>query len=67
LTRLSLPVFIAGGAYDGIAPPQNLEAIQRQIEHSRIQFFQGGHDFYDDDPMAYQSIAKFLLGDLDDR
>ena len=67
LTQIKLPVFIAGGAYDGIAPPQNLEAIQQQIEHSRIQFFQGGHDFYDHDPMAYRSISKFLMGDLDDR
>jgi hypothetical protein len=58
---------IAGGAYDGIAPPPNLEAIHQQVEHSRIQFFQGGHDFYDHDPMAYQRISKFLMGDLDDR
>jgi 3-oxoadipate enol-lactonase len=27
LFRLELPVFIAGGAYGGVAPPANLEAI----------------------------------------
>lgn len=67
LREIKLPVFIAGGAYDGVAPPANLEAINRQIEHSRMQFFQGGHDFYDHDPLAYQRIAEFLLGELDDR
>jgi 3-oxoadipate enol-lactonase len=67
LPLLKLPVFIAGGATDGVAPPANLDAIHRQIEHSKIQFFQGGHEFYDHDPMAYQRIARFLLGDLDDK
>jgi len=67
LPRLELPVFIAGGAYDGVAPPANLEAINRQIEQSKIQFFQGGHDFYDHDPLAYQRITEFLQGKLDDR
>ena len=67
LPQIKLPVLIAGGAYDGIAPPANLEAIHHQIEHSRLQFFQGGHTFYDHDPMAYQRIAEFLQGELDDR
>ena len=67
LPQLKLSVFIAGGAYDGVAPPVNLEAIRQQIEHARLQFFEGGHDFYDHDPMAYQRISDFLLGRLDDR
>ena len=67
LPELKLPVFIAGGVYDGVAPPANLEAINRQIEQSKIQFFQGGHDFYDHDPLAFQRIAEFLQGKLDDR
>jgi 3-oxoadipate enol-lactonase len=67
LARIELPVLIAGGAYDGIAPPANLEAINRQIEQSKLQFFQGGHAFYDHDPLAYQRIAEFLKGELDDR
>ena len=66
LAQIKLPVFIAGGAYDGIAPPANLEAINRQIEHSRLQFFQGGHSFFNHDPLAYQRITEFLQGELDD-
>ena len=67
LAEIKLPVFIVGGVYDGVAPPRNLEAIQRQIEGSRLEFFHGGHDFYDHDPMAYQRIIDFMLGRLDDR
>ena len=67
LPEIKMPVFIAGGSFDGIAPPANLRVINQQIEHSLLQFFQGGHDFYDHDPMAYQRIADFLKGDLDDR
>lgn len=67
LPQIKLPVFIAGGAYDGIAPPANLSAIHRQIEHSKLRYFQGGHEFYNQDPMAYQRIAEFLKRELDDR
>lgn len=67
LPEIKLPVFIAGGAYDGVAPPQNLQAIQQQIEGAQLEFFQGGHDFYDHDPKAYQRISDYLHGRLDDR
>ena len=66
LPEIKLPVFIAGGSYDGIAPPANLQAIQRQIKQARLEFFQGGHDYYDHDPLAYQRIADFLSENLDD-
>lgn len=66
LLQLKLPVFIAGGAYDGIAPCENLKAINHQIEQSKLQFFEGGHDFYDHDPSAYRCISKFLLNKLND-
>ncbi len=60
-------VFIAGGRYDGVAPAENLRAIQWQIEGAQLEFIQGGHDFYDHDPMAYRRIGEFLQGKLDDR
>lgn len=66
LAQIDLPVFIAGGSYDGIAPPANLQALQGQIKHSRLEFFQGGHEFYNHDPLAYQRIVDFLSGKLDD-
>jgi 3-oxoadipate enol-lactonase len=60
LAQIKLPVLIAGGSYDGVAPQRNLQAIHNQIKDSKLQFFEGGHDFYDTDPMAYQGIAAFL-------
>jgi 3-oxoadipate enol-lactonase len=64
LPEIKMPVLIAGGSYDGIAPPANLMAINKQIEQSRLQFFHGGHDFYDHDPLAYQQIASFLHNEI---
>ncbi len=60
LPSLRLPVLIAGGRYDGIAPPGNLEALHRQINDSSLRFFEGGHDFYDHDPLAFEQISAYL-------
>jgi len=65
LPQLVHPVFIAGGAYDPVAPPANLEAIKQQVDGAMLELFQGGHDFYNTDPRAYQRIATFLLGNFD--
>ncbi len=65
LHQIELPVMIAGGRFDGVAPRSNLEAIQQQIKGSRLEFFQGGHDFYNHDPLAFRRIADFLLGKPD--
>ncbi len=61
LPTLRLPVLIAGGRYDGIAPPDNLRSLHHQIPDSELQFFEGGHDFYDHDPSAYDRLRSFLL------
>jgi len=41
LPALSLPVYICGGCYDGIATPANLNALQKQIPGSRLEPFKG--------------------------
>ena len=38
LPGIKLPVLIAGGAYDAVAPPANLAAINRQIEQSKRNY-----------------------------
>ena len=43
LPSLTMPVYICGGRYDGIAPPANLEALHAQIPGSQLEFFEGGH------------------------
>lgn len=61
LSQLTLPVLIAGGQFDGVAPPANLDAIHQQLEQSEIQFYQGGHDFYNHAPDAFQNMIRFLF------
>jgi hypothetical protein len=43
-----------------LSPPVNLEAIHRQIRGSRLEFFEGGHMFLRQDPMAFVKIIEFL-------
>lgn len=60
LPNLRMPVLICAGKYDGIAPPANQEALARQIPGSRLEFFEGGHRFYVEDPRAYETMISFL-------
>ncbi len=62
LPTLSMPVFICGGLYDGIATPENLKALQKQIPGARMELFQGGHLFFLQDPKAFEQITAFLQG-----
>lgn len=62
LHQLRMPVFICGGRYDDIAAPANLLAMQQQIPGSLLDLFEGGHNFFDQDPCAQQRILEFLQG-----
>ncbi|SEA30572.1 3-oxoadipate enol-lactonase [Desulfuromusa kysingii] len=62
LPNLQMPVFICGGRYDGITRTTNLEAIHKQIPHSHLELFNGGHHFYSQDPRAFERIDSFLHG-----
>jgi 3-oxoadipate enol-lactonase len=66
LYALRMPVYLCGGRYDGIAPPANLEAMQRQIPGARLELFEGGHPFFIQDARAFERIEAFLRGRLDD-
>ena len=61
LGRLSMPVLIAAGRYDGIAAPANQEAMHAAIADSRLEWFEGGHVFMLQDPRANDRIRDFLL------
>ena len=65
LPNLHLPVYTCGGRYDGIALPANLEALHKQIPGARLEFFEGGHLFFIQDPRAFKRVAAFLRGELD--
>lgn len=66
LPMLRIPVYICGGRYDGIAIPANLEAMKKQIPGARLELFEGGHLFFIQDPRAFERIAAFLRGELND-
>jgi 3-oxoadipate enol-lactonase len=61
LPRLTMPVLVAAGRYDNIAPPANSEAITTQIPNATLEIFEGGHLFLIQDRTAFPHIAEFLL------
>ena len=60
LPDLRMPVLLAGGRYDGIAPVANMQQIQQQIQGSELQLFEGGHMFLIQDKSAYPAIIAWL-------
>lgn len=62
LASLSMPVLVCGGCYDGLAPPEAVQAMQRRIPNSRLEMFDGGHVFALQDPRAAPCIEAFLSG-----
>lgn len=66
LPALRMPVYLCGGLYDGIASPDNLRAMQKQIPGSRLELFEGGHLFFMQDPRAFERIIAFLMGESDE-
>jgi 3-oxoadipate enol-lactonase len=59
---LTMPVYICGGRYDGIAAPANLEAMHKEIAGSTMELFEGGHLFLLQDRAAWPKVIAFLLG-----
>ena len=63
LHKITVPCLIAGGKYDGIAPPENLHCLSKKIPHSTLHFFEGGHSFLIEDSSAWETISAFLHED----
>jgi 3-oxoadipate enol-lactonase len=62
LPRLAMPVGLFGGRYDGLARPEAMQAMQRQIPNASLRFFEGGHLFFIQDKAAYPAVMEFLAG-----
>jgi 3-oxoadipate enol-lactonase len=60
LGQITAPTLVTSGAFDGIAPPGNGQAITRQIPGARHALFEGGHAFLYQDPRAWPVISDFL-------
>ncbi|MDG2277663.1 MAG: alpha/beta fold hydrolase [Pseudomonadales bacterium] len=64
LSRIAVPTLLAGGEFDGVAPPENMRAIGSQIAASEVRFFNGGHMFLAQDKTAYKYIIQWLKGNI---
>lgn len=60
IAKLPMPVYIAGGEHDGIAPPENQHAMAAQIPNATLELFDGGHMFLIQDRSAFPKIVAFL-------
>jgi pimeloyl-ACP methyl ester carboxylesterase len=60
LGRISSPTFVGCGAYDGVAPRPNSEAIASRIPNAELHCYEGGHLFVVQDPRALPDITGFL-------
>ena len=60
LSQIQIPVLLAGGQFDGVAPVENMQAIANQIESSEVRFYEGGHMFLVQDKRAYPEIIGWL-------
>jgi 3-oxoadipate enol-lactonase len=60
LTQVMTPTYLCAGRYDGIAPPENQQAILSAMPNATLEFFEGGHLFLIQDRSAFGKIADFL-------
>jgi 3-oxoadipate enol-lactonase len=60
LPEIRIPVLLAGGRHDGIAPVANMEALAARIPHATLRLFDGGHLFMIQDRAAYPAIIDWL-------
>jgi len=60
LKLIKAPVMLAGGKFDGVAPPKNMQALHEQINDSVYRLYEGGHAFLGQDKTAYIDIIDWL-------
>lgn len=65
LDRITALTFVGCGAYDGLAPRANSEAIATRIPNAELHCYEGGHLFVFQDPRALPDITGFLQANGD--
>lgn len=63
LGRVTAATLVAAGRYDELAPLANSRALAAAIANARLEIFEGGHAFLDQDARAWPALAAFLSGD----
>ncbi|MFM8821543.1 MAG: alpha/beta fold hydrolase [Phenylobacterium sp.] len=61
LPAVDVPVLIAAGRFDGIAPPQSQLNLALALKGSVLRFFDGGHMFMIQDRSAPPAMIRILL------
>jgi len=62
LGAITCPTLVAGGRFDGIAPPANAEFIAAHVPGTQLRLYEGGHAFFAQDPAAIPDVRAFLRG-----
>ena len=65
LPAVRVPVMIAAGRFDGIAPPQSQLNLALALRGSVLRFFEGGHMFMLQDRSSVPAMIAFLLDGAD--
>jgi 3-oxoadipate enol-lactonase len=60
LPSLRIPTLVCAGRHDGIAPPENAEALAARIPGAELRWFDGGHLFLLQDRSAWPAIVAWL-------
>jgi 3-oxoadipate enol-lactonase len=60
LGSITVPTLVCGGIFDGVASPAVVTALAAAIPGARLELFQGGHAFLDQDPRAWERVLEFL-------
>ncbi len=61
LPALTMPVYVFGGRYDGIAPPERALALAHQISHAQCDIWDHGRVSWLQDQLVWKRIIEFLL------
>lgn len=62
LHLIDSPTLVMCGEHDGIAPPENSEAIVSRVPNSVLRRFDGGHTFIAQDRSAFPTLVEFVGG-----
>ena len=60
LNQITCPVWLGGGTFDNIAPPEVMQAMATRIADNCLTFYEGGHLFMLQDGRAFPDTIAFF-------